>query len=91
MREWFATYVGLEAEATAISVYQAEIVPGLLQTPRYAAAAPAKQLLGISHLLHRAARAGSVLGRRTLVPGGRAIGKGPHFYVKRSSQAECSS
>ena len=36
--EWFATYVGLEAEATAISVYQAEIVPGLLQTPRYAAA-----------------------------------------------------
>lgn len=36
--EWFATYVGLEAEATAISVYQAEIVPGLLQTQRYAAA-----------------------------------------------------
>lgn len=36
--EWFATYVGLEAEATAISVYQAEIVPGLLQTQAYAAA-----------------------------------------------------
>jgi transcriptional regulator with XRE-family HTH domain len=36
--EWFATYVGLEAEATAISAYQAEIVPGLLQTQRYAAA-----------------------------------------------------
>src|SRR5260370_4136730 len=36
--EWFATYVGLEAEATAISSYQAEIVPGLLQTQRYAAA-----------------------------------------------------
>jgi hypothetical protein len=36
--EWFATYVGLEAEATTISVYQAEIVPGLLQTEAYAAA-----------------------------------------------------
>src|SRR5258708_8099471 len=36
--EWFATYVGLEAEAVTISAYQAEIVPGLLQTQRYAAA-----------------------------------------------------
>ncbi len=36
--EWFATYVGLEAEAATISAYQAEIVPGLLQTQRYAAA-----------------------------------------------------
>jgi transcriptional regulator with XRE-family HTH domain len=36
--EWFATYVGLEAEATAISAYQSEIVPGLLQTGRYAEA-----------------------------------------------------
>ncbi len=36
--EWFATYVGLEVEASAISVYQAEVVPGLLQTRRYAVA-----------------------------------------------------
>ena len=36
--EWFATYVGLEAEAVTISAYQAEIVPGLLQTQGYAAA-----------------------------------------------------
>jgi transcriptional regulator with XRE-family HTH domain len=36
--DWFATYVGLEAEASAISAYQAEIVPGLLQTRRYTAA-----------------------------------------------------
>src|SRR5215472_12412929 len=36
--EWFATYVGLEAEASAISTYRAEIVPGLLQTQRYATA-----------------------------------------------------
>ncbi len=36
--EWFATYVGLEAEASSISAYQAECVPGLLQTRGYAAA-----------------------------------------------------
>jgi hypothetical protein len=36
--EWFQTYVGLEAEATAIVRYQAEYVPGLLQTRAYATA-----------------------------------------------------
>jgi transcriptional regulator with XRE-family HTH domain len=36
--DWFATYVGLEAEATAIALYQAEYVPGLLQTRAYATA-----------------------------------------------------
>src|SRR5258708_7086918 len=36
--EWFATYVGLEGEAVTISTYQAEIVPGLLQTRDYATA-----------------------------------------------------
>ena len=43
--EWFATYVGLEAEATVISAYQAEIVPGLLQTERYAAALHRAELM----------------------------------------------
>src|SRR5215472_10281458 len=43
--EWFATYVGLEAEATTISVYQAETVPGLLQTERYAAALHRAELM----------------------------------------------
>src|SRR5260370_1594098 len=43
--EWFATYVGLEAEATAISSYRAEIVPGLLQTQRYAAALHRAELM----------------------------------------------
>jgi transcriptional regulator with XRE-family HTH domain len=43
--EWFATYVGLEAEAAAISAYQAEIVPGLLQTERYAAALHRAELM----------------------------------------------
>jgi len=36
--EWFQTYVGLEAAASAISTYQAEYVPGLLQTEAYATA-----------------------------------------------------
>ncbi len=33
--DWFAVYVGLEAEAARISEYAAELVPGLLQTPEY--------------------------------------------------------
>jgi transcriptional regulator with XRE-family HTH domain len=32
---WFQTYVGLEAEATKIHRYDAELVPGLLQTADY--------------------------------------------------------
>jgi transcriptional regulator with XRE-family HTH domain len=46
--EWFATYVGLEAEATTISAYQAEVVPGLLQTQRYAAALHRAALMNAS-------------------------------------------
>jgi transcriptional regulator with XRE-family HTH domain len=33
--EWFQVYVGLEAEASTIRVYEAELVDGLLQTPEY--------------------------------------------------------
>lgn len=36
--EWFEFYVGLEAEASALSTYEAESVPGLLQTEGYARA-----------------------------------------------------
>lgn len=36
--EEFATYVGLEAEASVLRVYEAEYVPGLLQTADYARA-----------------------------------------------------
>jgi transcriptional regulator with XRE-family HTH domain len=43
--EWFATYVGLEAEASTISAYQAETVPGLLQTQRYATALHRAELM----------------------------------------------
>ncbi|MFC7343013.1 helix-turn-helix domain-containing protein [Saccharopolyspora griseoalba] len=34
--EWYETYVGLESEASEIHTYEAEAVPGLLQTPEYA-------------------------------------------------------
>jgi transcriptional regulator with XRE-family HTH domain len=43
--EWFATYVGLEAEAAHIARYQAEYVPGLLQTQEYATAVHAAALM----------------------------------------------
>jgi transcriptional regulator with XRE-family HTH domain len=33
--EWFHTYVGLESEARTITGYEAELVPGLLQTANY--------------------------------------------------------
>jgi transcriptional regulator with XRE-family HTH domain len=36
--DYFATYVGLEAEAVGIKYYQSAIVPGLMQTPAYARA-----------------------------------------------------
>src|SRR5690242_17210317 len=43
--EWFQTYVGLEAAASTISAYQAEYVPGLLQTEAYATAVHRAQLM----------------------------------------------
>lgn len=36
--DWFETYVGLEAEASEIRTFEAQLVPGLLQTPDYARA-----------------------------------------------------
>jgi transcriptional regulator with XRE-family HTH domain len=33
--EWFQVYVGLEAEASTVRTYEAELVDGLLQTPDY--------------------------------------------------------
>ncbi len=36
--EWFEFYVGLEAEASTVRSYEAESVPGLLQTEEYARA-----------------------------------------------------
>ncbi|GAA2144445.1 helix-turn-helix domain-containing protein [Glycomyces algeriensis] len=38
MPDWFGFYVGLEEDATQISTYQAEVVPGLFQTKDYARA-----------------------------------------------------
>ncbi len=46
--EWFEVYVGLEADATTISMYQAEFVPGLLQTADYARAVHRAYLINVS-------------------------------------------
>ncbi|MCM3884109.1 helix-turn-helix transcriptional regulator [Frankia sp. R82] len=35
---WMEVYIGLEADASSINVYQSSLVEGLLQTPEYAAA-----------------------------------------------------
>jgi hypothetical protein len=43
--DWFEVYVGLEAEATAIWGYDAEFVPGVLQTKEYARAVHKSQLM----------------------------------------------
>ena len=36
--DWFQSYVGMEEAATSIRVYEPQVIPGLLQTPRYTAA-----------------------------------------------------
>ncbi|OLE25680.1 MAG: hypothetical protein AUG44_15250 [Actinobacteria bacterium 13_1_20CM_3_71_11] len=35
LADWFGLYVGLEAAATEVRMYDPELVPGLLQTPAY--------------------------------------------------------
>jgi len=34
--EWFSLYLDVEPAAAAIRTYEAELIPGLLQTPAYA-------------------------------------------------------
>ncbi|MBP2323458.1 transcriptional regulator with XRE-family HTH domain [Kibdelosporangium banguiense] len=46
--EWLATYVGLEAEASASHVYEGEVVTGLLQTRDYARAVTLATVIGMS-------------------------------------------
>jgi transcriptional regulator with XRE-family HTH domain len=36
--DWFQSYVGMEEAATSIRVYEAQLIPGLLQIPTYTAA-----------------------------------------------------
>jgi transcriptional regulator with XRE-family HTH domain len=45
----YATYVGLEAEASSIDVYQSAVVPGLLQTEEYVRAMLRTQAPPFSH------------------------------------------
>ena len=54
--EWFATYVGREAEAARIAYYQAEYVPGLLQTREYATAVHSAALINASQVAVRMER-----------------------------------
>jgi hypothetical protein len=46
--DWFEVYVGLEAEATAMSNYHAEFVPGLIQTEEHLRAVHRASLIGAS-------------------------------------------
>jgi transcriptional regulator with XRE-family HTH domain len=48
--EWFQSYLGLEESATQIRVYEPLFVPGLLQTPQYAAAVLALGDIPLSEL-----------------------------------------
>jgi hypothetical protein len=47
--DWFEVYVGLEAEAATIYGYDAEFVPGILQTEDYAWAVHRAQLIGATN------------------------------------------
>lgn len=48
MPDWFATWVGFEADAKEICVYQSEMVPGLLQVPEYVRAMRASYDPGVT-------------------------------------------
>jgi transcriptional regulator with XRE-family HTH domain len=67
--DWFQPYVGLEAAALRIRSYEAHYIPGLLQTPRYAAAVialdgfPPEEVdrrVGLRHARQRRFREGAV-------------------------------
>ncbi|HUC23643.1 MAG TPA: helix-turn-helix transcriptional regulator [Streptosporangiaceae bacterium] len=47
--DWFEVYVGLEAEAADIFGYDAEFVPGILQTEEYAWAVHQAQMIGATN------------------------------------------
>jgi hypothetical protein len=46
--DWFEVYVGLEADATSIAAYDAEFVPGLMQTDGYARAITRAKLADVA-------------------------------------------
>lgn len=46
--EWYATYVGLESEASSVHTFELEAVPGLLQTEEYAYAITRETLIEAS-------------------------------------------
>ncbi|SDR21335.1 helix-turn-helix domain-containing protein [Actinopolyspora saharensis] len=48
LTEWYATYVGLESEASSMRTFEPEAVPGLLQTEEYARAITRETLVAAS-------------------------------------------
>ncbi len=102
--EGFETYVGLEADATALRTYESEYVPGLLQTADYAHAVIRAAMLTASdeeiqrHVAVRMARQERLTGPGapeiwTVVSEAvirRAVGGGPVMRAQLSRLAETS-
>ncbi|WP_436759541.1 helix-turn-helix domain-containing protein [Streptosporangium sp. V21-05] len=72
--DWFEAYVGLESEATSLRVYEAEFVPGLLQTEGYIRAVYRAGLIGDEDIEKRIAVR---LARQQLLTGPEA----PHLWA----------
>lgn len=77
IEDWFKLYVGLEA-ATKIRKYEADLVPGLLQTVEYMTEVIATDLPQLSEA-EKSARADIRLRRQRLLA--RAVPRAPHYDV----------
>ncbi|QOC93049.1 helix-turn-helix domain-containing protein [Micromonospora craniellae] len=78
IKDWFKLYVGLEAAATKIRKYEADLVPGLLQTVEYT-----REVIAVDHPdlseADRQAKADVRLRRQRLLA--RAVPRAPHYDV----------
>lgn len=78
IEDWFKLYVGLEAAATKIRKYEANIVPGLLQTVEYMTEVIATDHPRMSEV-ERQAKVDVRLRRQRLLA--RAVPRAPHLDV----------
>ncbi|MFD2764764.1 helix-turn-helix domain-containing protein [Micromonospora eburnea] len=78
IKDWFKLYVGLEAAATKIRKYEANLVPGLLQTVEYMTEVIATDNPHMSEA-ERQAKADVRLRRQRLLA--RAVPRAPYFDV----------
>ncbi|WBC15004.1 helix-turn-helix transcriptional regulator [Micromonospora sp. WMMA1998] len=76
VEDWFKLYVGLEAAATKIRKYEADLIPGLLQTVEYMRELIAVDQPGLSET-ERQAKVDVRLRRQRLLA--RAVPKAPHL------------